>query len=634
MMTNRNDRAFDQKTPTEGPFSHIDIQFARFMNRLSETHDAELFLAAALVSRATSEGHVCLDLSSVAGAPPEDTVWEGKALRCPNLTQWIQKLKSTSVIGGPGDYTPLILDEQFRLYLYRYWRYEQSLAEDLRARAAADTKTLNRSLLRDILSSLFPEPGDPDTHWHKVAGLLSAMKRFCVVSGGPGTGKSTLIGKILTLILAQTNGSHMRIALAAPTGKAAARLQDAIKGHKDPLCARITIKDSLLSEASTIHRLLGAIPGSPYFRHNRENPLPVDLVVIDEASMVDLALMSKLVQALPRDARLILLGDRDQLASVEAGAVLADICDSAHMPCFSPKFHKDFKEMTGYPLHLGVTNPNGPPLQDCVVQLKKNYRFGSRSGIGEVSRAVNQGDGDEALRLMREGGYDDIGWKTLPPSLSGKTFAEISRILYQVLRETIIKGYKPYLEARDPETCFRRFERFRLLCAPRRGPYGVLALNRLAEHVLGGEHLIQPEKEWYPGRPVLITRNDYHLRLFNGDIGIILPDPARNHALRAFFSSPAGDFRSILPARLPEHETAFALTVHKSQGSEFDRALLLLPDTYSPVLTRELLYTGITRARSGVEVWGSEGVFLAGIRQRTTRASGLHPALWGDESGG
>ena len=607
-----------QRLLKNGLFSEIDIHFARLMTRLSGQEFPELFLAAALVSRATSEGNICLDLPSVEGKPLMRCDSETDCFPCPNLWEWRAILGSTGVVGKPGEYRPLILDDRSRLYLYRYWHYEKTLADDIRDRASKEIEDIDTPLLRAGLSRLFPGVQVKETDWQKVASFASVMKRFCVISGGPGTGKSTLIAKILSLILEQARGNDVRIALATPTGKAATRLQEAIKKGKEMLAVEDRIKETILTEASTIHRLLGSIPGSPYFSHNSENPLPVDIVVIDEASMVDLALMSKLAQAVPSEARLILLGDKNQLASVEAGAVLGDICDTGYIHGFSNQCSKRFYEVTGEQINIEPKVSDAPDIRDCVVQLSKNYRFGANSGIGAVSRAINEGDANLALNLLKSGEYNDIKWNPLPsPS-----------VLPRVLRQNALEGYKSYLEASEPVEIFHLFEQFRLLCALRRGPFGVTALNLDVEKILQEENLIAPQNRWYRGRPVIITKNDYNLGLFNGDIGIILPDPASNENLRAFFLSPDGSLRRFLPIRLPEHETVYAMTVHKSQGSEFDKVLLILPEEQSPVLTRELIYTGITRAKRSIEVWCKESVFLEGVNQRIERASGLRDALW------
>jgi exodeoxyribonuclease V alpha subunit len=602
-----------------GIFSELDLHFARLMARLSGEKAPGLFLAAALVSRATGEGHICMDISVLQGKPLSIDGPANGVFVCPELKTWHKLLESQSVVGRPGDYRPLILDDRSRLYLYRYWEYEKRLADDLTKRAAGEIHEIYMPLLKAGFSRLFAATKNGEQDWQKVAAYVSVTKRFCVISGGPGTGKSTVIAKILALILEQTGDRKMRIALAAPTGKAAARLKEAVQKGKEMLPEEDDFKEAIITEASTIHRLLGTVSGSPYFRHNAENPLPVDLAVIDEASMVDLALLSKLVQAVPADARLILLGDRDQLASVEAGAVLGDICNTGHVHGFSEEFCRKFEEITGDRIDKIPGSGSEQDIRDCIVQLEKSYRFGKESGIGALSRAVNRGDIHIAMSLLKNGEHDDIKWKPLPQPDA----------LERALRETVIACYKPYLKAEDTLKIFHLFERFRILCALRKGPFGVSALNSIVEQVLKKEKLIDPDRPWYRGRPVLITRNDYNLELFNGDIGIILPDPTSNHELRAFFMSADRAPLKFLPARLPEHETVYAMTVHKSQGSEFDRVLLLLPDRDVPVLTRELIYTGITRARQGVEVWGKDSVFLKGVGRRTLRASGLRDALWG-----
>ncbi len=611
-----------QTPAVEEYFSPLDIHFARAMQRLSKDEDPDLFLAAALVSRATSEGHVCLNLASVAGTPPPVYREDAAETLCPPLAPWRRKLLATKVVGRPGEFAPLILDEASRLYLYRYWAYENSLARDLLTRAAAQAENIDLSLLSSGLSKLFGHTGGKETDWQKVAAFACTVKLFSVISGGPGTGKTSVISKVLALILEQARGKPLRMALTAPTGKAAARLEQAVKAGKEALPLNRETKSALSLEASTIHRLLGAIADSPYFRHNKDNPLPLDLVVVDEASMVDLALMSKLVQALPSSARLILLGDKDQLASVQAGAVLGDICDTGHIHGFSQEFTTSFEKITGERMDTLLETASSSSIQDCVVHLKKSYRFAANGGIGRVSEAINRGEGQSALDLLRNGQYDDISWRPLPrDSLHGR-----------LLRDAVLEGYRAYLVAGDVEEAFSNFERFRILCALRRGPHGVESLNRQVEAMLREEGLIKGLSRWYRGCPVLITRNDYDLGLFNGDIGIILPDPALGNELRAFFRWADGSVRKFLPARLPPHEPAFAMTVHKSQGSEFDRALLILPEQPSPVITRELLYTGITRARERVEVWGREEVFVDGVRRRIERASGLRDALWGDRS--
>ena len=337
--------------------------------------------------------------------------------------------------------------------------------------------------------------------------------------------------------------------------------------------------------------------------------------MVDEASMVDLALMSKLVQALPSQARFILLGDKDQLSSVEAGAVLGDICDTGQSHPFSKTFCAEIQKTTGYEIK-GVKA--APGMSDSIVQLTRSYRFGDESGIASASRSVNEGDADAALKILQDQAYGDLHWKPLPSPKS----------LPRALKDRAVEEFHYLFKASDPHEVFQRLDRFRILCALREGPFGVNAINLVVEHLFREQKLIRGEGRWYRGRPVLITQNDYNLHLYNGDIGIVLPDPGAEGELRVFFQAPDGTLRAFHPVRLPEHETVYALTVHKSQGSEFDRLLLILPDRDSPVLTRELIYTGITRAREGVEVWGHEKVFREAVGRRTTRVSGLRDALW------
>ena len=606
----------------EGIFREIDIHFGRFITRLSGEDNPALFFAAALLSRAAGEGNVCFDLSEAERITLVAKGLKRDVFLPPDTDTWLKILRSCSVVGRPGDFTPLILDDRYRLYLYRYWQYEKWVADGIRTRTGWKRDKINWSVFKERLSKLFPNVGENNTDWQKTAVFVSVLKPLCVISGGPGTGKSTVISMILSMFLRQNMKKELSVALTAPTGKAASRMREAISNGMKLLPSECRIEENALPRASTIHRLLGAIPGSPFFRYNAENLLPYQLVIVDEASMVDMALMAKLIKAVPQDAGLILIGDRDQLASVEAGAVLADICDTGQVHDFSMDFAKKYLEITGTRIDATDEKEGQSGIQDCVVQLKKSYRFGAESGIGEASRAVNNGDGELALSIIKRKKYKEIQWRHIPaPNLLSRT-----------LKEYVINGYKDYLKAEDPIEVFHLFERFRILSALRNGPYGVSALNLIVEKILKDEKLISSGKVWYRGRPVLITKNDYNLRLFNGDIGIILPDPDSGNELRAFFLSGEEKLRKLSPIRLSEYQTVYAMTVHKSQGSEFGRIIFVLPDRDTPVITRELIYTGITRARNGVEVWGKEGLFLKGVSRRTKRTSGLHDMLWGKGS--
>ena len=592
----------------------LDFHFASFMTRLSGVANPELFLAAALVSKFTVEGHTCLDLSSLAGKPLLNE--NGNALCvCPELLFWRKILEQSTVVGKPGEFMPLILDDKSRLYLFRYWEYEKKLAEGIRKRAKQNADGVDINLLAEGLDRLFQKNQDHDPDWQKVAAATAVLKKFSVISGGPGTGKTFTVVKILTLLLEQTKNKKLRIVLAAPTGKGAARLQEAIKNTKKNLTCSERIKEAIPDEASTVHRLLGSIPGSPYFRYNAENQLPVDGLVVDEISMVSLSLMAKVHDAVPLDAWMILLGDKDQLASVEPGSVLGDICDTGKVHSFSQPYRDTLKKVE---IFIKSQREASPGIQDSIVHLQKSYRFEKGSGISELSEAVNDGDSNRALSLLKNERYPAINWKTLPTP----------KDLPLHLKDKILSGLGKYLKTQDSKNALALFEQHRILCALREGPYGVRYLNFLVEQLLRKEKLIALHQKWYSGRPLMITRNDYSLRLFNGDVGIVLPDAENSNELRAFFSTSDGNIRKFTLLRLPEHETVYALTIHKSQGSEFDEILVILPDTPSPVLTRELIYTAITRAKKRVEIWGKEEVFQTAISSRIERTSGLRDALW------
>ncbi|MCG6536962.1 MAG: exodeoxyribonuclease V subunit alpha, partial [Syntrophales bacterium LBB04] len=442
-------------------FSALDRHFARFIARISGDGRREIFLAAALVSGSTSAGNICLDLKALAGLP-------GAGVEAyPPTDRWLAILAENNALGRPGDYRPLILDDKGRLYLYRYWDYETKLADFVRARAKKGSEGAwpeeRLALIREKLALLFPpEAGDDG---QKLAALTALLKSFTVISGSPGTGKTTTVTKIMALLVELSTDKKLSIALAAPTGKAAVRLQEAVKKTKEFLPCSEATKAAIPETATTIHRLLGNVPDSPYFRYDGENPLSLDAVIVDEASMVDLPLLSKLVQALPPQAKLILLGDKDQLTSVEAGAVLGDICGFGSPDFFSEDFIGKIKFITGDDWE-GKMLPGGNALHDCLVQLKRNYRFGIESGIGRLSAAVNAGDAGAAVSLLKSGGRD-LCWRE--PSEE--------RFLGD-LKLRVVEGYRDYLLALsrgDQEEIFDLFEGFRILCALRHGPWGVEA---------------------------------------------------------------------------------------------------------------------------------------------------------------
>lgn len=594
--------------------SAIDRHFAAFIQREAKGGPPWLELVVALASNAVGCGNICLNLADIAEG---DVLVDGTRQQLPSTGELREQLAGAAVVGAPGQFRPLVLDGAGRLYLYRYWRYEHDLARVILEKTGLFANDFDESLLGEGVERLFPDSAGEGGDWQKIAAMAAVRKRFCVISGGPGTGKTSTVVKIIALLLEQARGKSLRIALAAPTGKAAARLKESIRLMKEKLDCAPDVKALIPDEVTTIHRLLGVRAGSVRFRHSGDNLLPHDVVIVDEASMVALPLMAKLAVALREDARLVLLGDRDQLASVEAGAALGDICGGGRSEPFSAGFAAFVQRVAGEKVHGELSSDAACPLADSLVILKKNYRFGADSGIGAVAGAVNAGDGANALVLLRRdsGG---CSWHDIP----------LPDRLKKAMAERIVNGYGAYLAASSPSEALERFDRFRILCALRQGAYGVAGINGLVEEILAEKGLIERHNRWYAGRPVMVTVNDYQMKLFNGDIGIVLPDKENNGEPRVWFSAPDGAIRKVSPVRLPMHETVFAMTVHKSQGSEFDQVLMLLPDRDSGALTRELIYTGITRAKNEVEIWGDEAVFVGAVSKRIDRKSGLKDALW------
>ncbi|WP_174934956.1 AAA family ATPase [Burkholderia lata] len=695
--------------------------------------------AAFATSRATAGGHVCVALGALA-----------QRYEAP-LDEVRSALAASGVVAfgtlARGDERPLIVDRHDHLYLSRYFDYERRLADALVAQAgvAAPDEGLAPDRLRDSLARYFgPATGEVD--WQRVAAIVALTGRVMIVSGGPGTGKTTTVVGVLACLLDMHPG--LRVALAAPTGKAAQRMQEALHARAGDLPPELAAR--LPDTSYTLHRLLGG-GGAAGFRHHRDNPLPYDLIVVDEASMIDVALAAHLLDALAPGARLVLLGDKDQLAAVEAGAVFAELSarpaftaaartriaqalgideaafvaalpvqdeavpavqpvsavarapappsasaaaasrkpasrrkvderqaslfddepqddevsptcaappsaagpmltetdavaeageapawievdelawlDAVELPPFDASdraLASVTSTLPGESEAASATSTPAPapaPLADCVVWLERNYRFGLDSPIGRLSLAIRSGDVQAALDALPADDsaaasfHDDAG-----ESLAASTVERLARrfgAYLDALRDTLAAPVP------DPLPLFDALNRFRILCATRSGLRGAEHVNALvAAHVRHAARVpLAVGAHWFTGRPIMVTRNDYALGLFNGDIGIALPDA--HGVLRVWFRRADGTARAVSPAALPPHETAFALTVHKSQGSEFDEAALVLPASFGRVLTRELVYTAVTRARTRVQVIGPRRVLAQAVATRTQRDSGL-----------
>jgi exodeoxyribonuclease V alpha subunit len=645
----------------------LDKAFVAFLHELAPDEEPLVLLAAALTSHQLGHGHVCLDLFETLkepdfalSLPPEGDVQGGAMLLPSQLlgsldgAHWCKVLAASDLVALAVDSRdhvrerPLVLSGK-RLYLRRYWAYERRIDLSLRERLMEHESTPNDLLQR--LTGLFgpARPGEV-IDWQKLACALATRSAFSIVTGGPGTGKTTTVVRLLALLQAPAveAGKPLRIRLAAPTGKAAARLTESISQQVRTLKVTQDIRDKIPSDVTTVHRLLGSRPGTRHFRHHAGNRLPLDVLVVDEASMIDLEMMANLLDALPAHARLVLLGDKDQLASVEAGAVLGDLCRDAEAGWYSPQTRQWLEAVSGESLQasgLQEDTQGAHPLAQQVVMLRHSRRFGEGSGIGQLARWVNQQQPEEARRLLSARSHDDVH----SLSLKGEQDRALERLLLDGHGEGP-QGYRHYLSVlrnqRPPldsplddsgwiewaRQVLQAFDAFQLLCAVRKGPWGVEGLNQRVTDALLRARLIDSDQQWYEGRPVLMTRNDYGLGLMNGDIGIALKLPeqegheAGKQVLRVAFprNDGQGGVRFVLPSRLNDVETVYAMTVHKSQGSEFAHTALILPDALNPVLTKELIYTGITRAKDWFTLIESRaGVFEEAVKRRVKRLSGL-----------
>ncbi|WP_061134817.1 exodeoxyribonuclease V subunit alpha [Caballeronia fortuita] len=632
--------ALDPARPVPAPADEnaaLAEGFARRMSALASRLGADeagalwAERAALAMSRATAQGHVCLPLAALARRHEARFNEARDAL----LASGVACLVRSDARADAADLLPLVIDEDGRLYLARYYDYERRLARALVERSReAGVPVPREDIARQAerIARYFGPRADDDIDWQRVAAFVALAGRLTIVSGGPGTGKTTTVVGVLACLLDADPG--LRIALAAPTGKAAQRMQEALIERADTLPAELAAR--LPRTSFTLQRLLGA-QSDGRFRHHRDNPLPYDVIVVDEASMIDVALAAHLLEAVAPASRLVMLGDKDQLSAVEAGAVFAEL---SAQPSFSragvariaAALSVDAKRLeAALPNAASAGDAQGfgdlfdtkaePALTDCVVWLQKNYRFGLESDIGRLSVAIRDGDEKAALDALdpsgeRAAALVDDG----DAALSERTLARLA------------KGFAPYAEAlagaldgaqTDHALLFDALNRFRVLCATRKGPRGVDEVNaRVAGKVREQAGIaLALGAQWFAGRPVIVTRNDYALGLFNGDIGIALPGV--DGLLRVAFRMADGALRYVSPAALPPHDTAFALTVHKSQGSEFEHAALVLPGAFVRVLSRELVYTAITRAKRRIEVIGSAAIFAQAVREPTRRDSGL-----------
>ncbi len=569
------------------PFTHLDNAIANRVCRWLSSDDAVLWHSIAATSFALSQGHSCLAIDFAAREEPYNQL----ADVFPEPGTWLASLQTFAI--GPEDNAPVVLDNR-RLYLRRYWQFEQELARFFHDRFMQAQALTEEELtkVKRLLKDLFPQKTS-DTDWQQIAAMNCVFSSTSLITGGPGTGKTYTVTRILALLASLHSGRPFRIRLAAPTGKAAQRLGEAVTSAKQELTPGMGIADCIPDSAQTLHRLLGVIPDRIHFRHNENNPIDADVLLIDEVSMVDLPLMTRLCRAIRPETRLILLGDADQLPSVAAGSVLADLIMRPH-PGFSAERISQFKK-----LDAGIAlTPAKKPL-DYATELLHSRRFDSGSGIGQLAKHVISGLPDSRPIFMRN---KDLNWYN-------------EDRLDPLIGQWTTRYYASLPQRKNLKDAFTQLKAFRILCATREDDRGVKRINQRIQTRLNVHR-----RPFYRGQPIMVTQNHYRLKLFNGDIGLVWPNEAGD--LMAWFES-GEDYRAVALGRLPAVETVYAMTIHKTQGSEFDHVAMILPRSESQLLCRELLYTGLTRAKQEFSCVGRASVWEHGVEMRVLRWSGL-----------
>jgi exodeoxyribonuclease V alpha subunit len=567
-----------------------------------------VYYSVLLLSRAVRSQHSCLPLNTIDLTDPfklRHTEY-GKAETPFGLIEELYKeLASYNAVGQT---KPIRIVEN-NLYFARFDEYEKGFVNAVKLRNNKQVNIDDKDLTK-WLNHYFPPTKQPD--WQKVACAIACLKPFCIISGGPGTGKTTTVIKLLAVLQSLYKKTPLKIKLVAPTGKAAQRLSESIVGAKQRLSLEQDIATLIPDNAQTLHRLLGVIHLSNQFKHHRLNPIDADLVVLDEASMVDLAMLSKLFDALPENTRVIFLGDKDQLSSVDAGNVMSDLCRPLTLGndhSYAKEFSLLLSELTGVPHIRTVTSHYS--LNDNLAYLQYSHRFDEKSGIGQLAKAVNKND-IAGLADIIKNNPSDLLFTSLETEF--KAFIEAAAEHYQLYFDAVKANG-------SIEDIHKRFASFQILSATRVGPYGTEQLNKLIEKELITRSRITMDGHCYVGMPLMISENNYQLNLFNGDIGIVIKD--ENNRLMASFIDESGKARLISVTRLPSYDKVYAMTIHKSQGSEFEHVAMVLPAN-SPVINRQLVYTGITRAKKSFELVATENGLQQAMDRVVSRYSGLY----------
>ncbi|WP_342807968.1 exodeoxyribonuclease V subunit alpha [Alteromonas sp. M12] len=601
--------------------SNLDSAFAHFIFQQESHLSQNIALLSGLVSQRLSQQHSCLNLHEL-------TFKQIKLLGFSSINEVIEAIHASYCISSnpvEDPRKPLIF-AQNAIYLQRYYQYEMGLTQIIQQKLAVET-TVSSDVARPIVDELFSAPegqNQTEIDWQKVAVGIAATRNFSLITGGPGTGKTTTVAKLLALLFAlqRANGKELKVQLVAPTGKAAARLTESIVSARESLPDNY--KTGLNLQTSTIHRLLGSQPGQIEFRHNAENLLHVDALIVDEASMVDLPLMYRLLSAIPINTKVVLLGDHNQLSSVETGSVLSDICHSALLSKAYPEYSLHTAQQI-----IRICDQNIPqrpesrgtsPIADCLVKLRKSHRFSSESGIGLLSEQVIEGDAHAVLSILTDTEQATLTWHQ-----DGNVQVFARQYASQ------LKAYFLSVNQGDLKQGFSYLLNQQILCAHKSGEWGVDNINYQVTRELDRQGFISMDEKDYIGRPIMLTRNDHNLGLFNGDVGIVMPDPENRELKKAWFKTAEGGYKGVLLSRLPEHQPVYAMTIHKSQGSEFNQVYLCLPDVNlnpsAKGLSRELFYTGLTRAREKFVLYSHKESLQACINNVCLRSSGLAQRL-------
>jgi|SaaInlStandDraft_4_1057021.scaffolds.fasta_scaffold00072_34 exodeoxyribonuclease V alpha subunit len=580
-------------------YSHYTL--ARYINEnIAEATEFCLWLSI-LVNVEINRGNVCLEISSIPHKIKE-LGWSGY----PENNELLQQIESSPVVGKGDDKKPLIIDNN-KLYLNRYYHNEKNISKSLLSMTGASSAEIDIKTINKLFA------GDDTPNYQKLAAIISSKHQLNIISGGPGTGKTWTVSKILAILIQQQKTiGNFKIKLAAPTGKAAARLSESIQKLRGEMDLDDSIKNQIPDEAVTLHWLLGIHRYTHRPRYHKQCPLACDLLVLDEASMIDQQMMAAVCAALPTECKLILLGDKDQLSSVEAGSVFADLCGGMTQTEFNRDQQLWIKQLLNYDLPIHQSDFT---LADHVVVLQKSHRFDEFSGIGLLAKSINQGDSGQCIKQLKSTDlFSTVIWSQNDES-----------VLPAKLKQQAGKTYIPMMQADSINEVFKLFHQYQILSAVWKGPTGVDTINNQIETYVKIKQGLEVHTEFYAGKPIMMTSNVYQYDIHNGDIGIIWPD--NSGQLKIWFEISEEEYRSLSLSQCPEHKTAYAMTVHKSQGSEFNHILLILPYTETAVSTRELFYTGITRAAESVEIWGSEAIIKSTIRQKTLRVSGLMERL-------